>query len=497
MYELLSSTLRASEAPLVPCSVARPLLLVVDDEPPVLRVVERLAAGAGFEVVTCGSGAEAMHTLMRRPADLAMVDLRMPDVNGLDLLRQIRTTHPGCEVILMTAHAAVDSAVEAIKMGAREYLAKPFDFDRLRQVLVEIRQELERRVQVVALESQVARQLEFCGMLGRSPAMQDVFSLIQRLAPHAKVVLLSGETGTGKELAARAFHDVGARRGKPFVTINCSAVVDTLFESELFGHVRGAFTGAVEASAGVFEAAHGGTLFLDEIGELPPSVQAKLLRALEYGEVQRVGALQPKRVDVAVVAATNRDLRAEVEAGRFRGDLFYRLNVVEVILPPLRDRREDIPYLTAAFMRDASARMLKPIHGLTPGAERLLYTARWDGNIRELKNVVERACMLSDGTLVSERELVGAFGPEHVAPRLNPSAPASPTVRPVSTGQVPAPLEEMEREHILDVLRQVNGNRMAAAKLLGISRRALYRRLDRHNLAGEVPSLGSRRLILS
>src|SRR3954453_13498012 len=378
----------------------RPLLLVVDDELPVLKVVERLAAKAGFDVAPCASGAEAMRTLMRKPADLAMVDLRMPDVNGLDLLRQIRSSVPGCEVILMTAYAAVDSAVEAIKLGAREYLTKPFDFDRLRQVLGDIRAELERRAQILALESQVARQLEFCGMLGRSPLMQEVFSLIQRLAPHAKVVLLSGETGTGKELAARAFHQGGTRRSKPFVTINCSAVVDTLFESELFGHARGAFTGAIEAKPGVSEAAHGGTLFLDEVGELPLSVQAKLLRALEYGEVQRVGTLQPKRVNVTVIAPTNRDLRTEVAAGRFRGDLFYRLNVVEVMLPPLRDRREDIPYLTPAFVGHCAARMRKPIHGLTPSAERLLLGARWDGNIRELKNVVERACMLSEGTLV-------------------------------------------------------------------------------------------------
>src|SRR6266850_5913944 len=376
------STIMSTQAPAA--AVSRPLLLVVDDELPVLKVVERLAARTGFDVVTCASGAEAMRSLMRKPADLAMLDLRIPDVNGLDLLRQIRSAVPGCEVILMTAYAAVDSAVEAIKLGAREYLTKPFDFDRLRQLLVEIRLELERRAQVVALESEVARQLEFCGMLGRSAVMQEVFSLIQRLAPHAKVVLVSGETGTGKELAARAFHHVGTRRARPFVTINCSAVVDTLFESELFGHVRGAFTGAVDSKPGVFETAHGGTLFLDEVGELPISVQAKLLRALEQGEVQRVGSLQPKRVDVSVLAATNRDLRAEVAAGRFRGDLFYRLNVVEVLLPPLRDRREDIPYLTAAFLRDASARMLKPIHGLTPTAERQLLGARWDGNVREL-----------------------------------------------------------------------------------------------------------------
>ena len=473
---MVMSTLKAAPA--------RPTLLVVDDELPVLRVIERLAGKAGYEVITCSSGAEALRTLMRKPADLAMVDLRMPDVNGLDLLRQIRATVPGCEVILMTAYAAVDSAIEAIKLGAREYLTKPFDFDRLREVLGDIRLELERRAQVVALESEVAKQLEFCGMLGRSPVMQETFSLIQRLAPHAKVALVLGETGTGKELAARAFHQAGPRRSKPFVTINCSAVVDTLFESELFGHVRGAFTGAVESKPGMFEAAQGGTLFLDEIGELPLSVQPKLLRALEYGEVQRVGSLQPKRVDVAVVAATNRDLRAEVAAGRFRGDLFYRLNVVEVTLPPLRDRREDIPYLTAAFMRDCAQRMRKPLNGLTPAAERVLLGARWDGNIRELKNVIERACMLADGNLVSDRELAGAFGPEGQPPLPVRSRIPEPQSR---APERPAQLDEIEREHILEVLRQVNGNRMAAAKVLGISRRALYRRLDRHQIADEAP----------
>jgi two-component system response regulator HydG len=468
----------------------RPLLLVVDDELPVLRVIERIAGKAGFDVVTCATGSEALRALMRKPADLAMVDLRMPDVNGLDLLRQIRASVPSCEVILMTAYAAVDSAVEAIKLGAREYLTKPFDFDRLREVLVNIREEIERRAQVIALESEVARQLEFCGMLGRSPGMQEVFSLIQRLAPHAKIVLISGETGTGKELAARAFHQVGARRSGPFVTINCSAVVDTLFESELFGHVRGAFTGAVDSKPGVFEAAHTGTLFLDEVGELPQSVQAKLLRALENGEVQRVGSLQPKRVDVTVIAATNRDLRAEVAAGRFRGDLFYRLNVVEVTLPPLRERREDIPYLTAAFMRDCAKRIRKPISGLTAPAERLLLNARWDGNVRELKNVIERACMLAEGTVLSERELAGGFGPEpHLAMRsLRPVESPAPR-----SGHETAPLEDIERGHIVEVLRQVNGNRMAAAKLLGISRRALYRRLERHHIMDESPGRASRR----
>jgi two-component system response regulator HydG len=460
-------------------TAARPLLVVIDDEPPVLKLLERLAVRVGYDVATFTSAVEALQALHRRPADLAMVDLRMPDANGLDLLRQIRTSIPACEVILMTGFASVDSAVEAIKLGAREYLTKPFDLERLREVLTEIRTELERRAQVMALEGQVAKRLEFCGMLGCSPAMQDVFGLIQRLAPHAKVVLVTGETGTGKELAARAFHQAGPRRAKPFVTINCSAVVESFFESELFGYVRGAFAGAVESKPGLFEAAQGGTLFLDEIAELPMSVQVKLLRVLENGEVTRIGSLQARKVDVAVVAATNRDLRADVAAGRFRGDLFYRLNIVEVALPPLRERREDIPYLTAALMRESAQKMRKPLTGLTPGAERMLLAARWDGNVRELRNVIERACMLADGSVISERELAGAADLE---PRLR----AIETVAPEQRSYV-APLDEIERGHILDVLQRVNGNRMAAARVLGISRRALYRRLERHRLTEAVP----------
>ena len=462
-----SMALRSVESASLRPGAAHPSLLVVDDELPVLKLIERLAHKDGYDVTTCSSGREAMRLLLRTPADLAMIDLRMPDVNGLDLLREIRRAVPGCEVILMTGHGAVDSAVEAIKLGAREYLTKPFDFDRLRKVLADIRIEISRRAQVVALESAVAHQLEFCGMLGRSPAMQDVFSLIQRLAPHAKSVLLSGETGTGKDLAARAFHHVGPRRTRPFLTVNCSAVVATLFESELFGHVRGAFTGAVDAKAGLLEAADGGTLFLDEVGELPQSVQAKLLRALELGEVQRVGSLQTTHVDVTVIAATNRDLRTEVAAGRFRGDLLYRLNVVEVELPPLRARREDIPYLTAAFIGDCAQRMRKPLTGLTPAAERLLFNAPWDGNVRELKNVVERACMLAEGKLLTEREIGGSLGP---------------ILGILGAAARPPELHVVERGHIVEVLRQVNGNRMAAARVLGISRRALYRRLERHHI---------------
>jgi DNA-binding NtrC family response regulator len=454
-----------------------PVLLVVDDDRNVLDVVSRFARRAGFDVVTCSDGREAVQELHRRPADLAMVDLRMPEVNGLDVLRAIRETAPTCEVILITGFATIDSAVEAIKLGAMDYLSKPIDFERLGQLLTAVREETERRRSLMAMEGDVAQRLEFCGMLGRSPVMQQLFTLIRRLAPHVRTVLVSGETGTGKELVARALHKMGSRCDRRFVVVNCSAVVETLFESELFGHVRGAFTGATESKAGLFELADGGTLFLDEVGELPQSVQAKMLRVLEQGEVQRVGSLEPKKVDVQIFAATNRDLRADVIAGKFRNDLYYRLNVVELKLPPLRDRRGDIPYLTAAFVRECSIRLKKPLVGITAAAERALVSAPWDGHVRELRNVIERACILADGQLITERDLADGLA------AVVPTAVPPPMAEPVAAA-APDPdfLSSVERDHIMRTLQRVGGNKKAAAELLGLSRRALYRKLERYDL---------------
>jgi DNA-binding NtrC family response regulator len=324
----------------------------------------------------------------------------------------------------------------------------------------------------------MAERLEFCGMIGRAPVMQDVFTLLRRLAPHARAALITGETGTGKELAVRALHQLGPRSNKRFVTVNCSAVVETLSESEMFGHVRGAFTGAAETKAGLFEAAHGGTLFLDEIGELPLSVQAKLLRVIENGEVQRVGSVESRKVDVRLVAATNRDLRVEVEEGRFRGDLFYRLNVAQINLPPLRDRREDIPFLTTAFVRAFSQRFGKVLTGVTAGAERILIEAPWEGNVRQLRNVIERGCMLAEGEFVSERDLLGALQ----------AMPSRGTARLAARREGTLPLQAIAREHIIKTLDEVHGNKAVAARLLGISRRAFYRQLERHGLHHRTPS---------
>jgi DNA-binding NtrC family response regulator len=459
----------------------KPQLVVVDDEQGILDVIGRFAERAGYEVVTHSSGRAAIAQLQAARADLVMVDLRMPEVGGLDVLRAIRDIDPRTQAVLMTGYASVETAVEAIKLGATDYLSKPLDFGRLEQLLAGVRDDIERRRSLLAIESDIARRLEFCGMIGRGPLMQELFGMIRRLAPHVRTALVTGETGTGKELVARALHRMGPRRDRRFVTVNCSAVVESLFESELFGHARGAFTGATENKIGLFEVADNGTLFLDEIGELPTNVQAKLLRVLELGEVHRVGSLEPRRVNVHVIAATNRDLRAEVAAGRFRSDLYYRLNIVEVKLPPLRERREDIPYLTAAFVRESGERLQKPLLGLTPGAERLLGAAAWDGNVRELRNVIERACILADGDFITERELAVSMPAVTFTP--GRQAVATAAAETAASGDL---LVNVEREHIQKALLRSNGNKKAAARMLGLSRRALYRRLERLDLADTI-----------
>ncbi|MBZ5556190.1 MAG: sigma-54 dependent transcriptional regulator [Acidobacteriia bacterium] len=454
----------------------RPTLLVVDDEPGIIAMVERFARIQGFDVIAHAGGRQLVAELPTMNCDVALVDLRMPEVSGLDVLRAIRDADPACQVILMTAHASVESAIEAVKLGALDYLSKPFDFERLGELLTNVREGLERRRRLLTADRELASRFQFCGMVGRSPVMQELFDIIRRLAPHVRTALVTGETGTGKELVARALHKLGGRRDKRFVASNCSAIVESLFESELFGHTRGAFTGASEAKPGMFELADGGTLFLDEIGELPLVMQAKLLRVVEYGEVQRVGATDTRRVDVRVIAATNRDLREEVRLGRFRQDLYYRLNIVEIALPPLRDRREDISYLAAAFIQDFAARFGKSIVGMSPGAERLLSNAPWPGNVRELRNTLERACMLTDGRMLSEREVLSALGG---AARPAVAAPATASAQ---VARIAPPPRDLDRSQLEEVLQRVGGNKSAAARELGVSRRALYRRLENHGL---------------
>jgi DNA-binding NtrC family response regulator len=448
---------------------ATPLLLIVDDEREVRSMLAAVGRREGFAVIECDTGPAGLSELRRRHVDLMLLDLHLPGMDGLAMLREAGRTAASTHVVLVTGHATIDSAVEAIKLGAEDYLPKPIDLARLRGIMRSVRERFDQRARILDSDTALAERLSFCGMIGRSAAMTRVFDLVRRVAPHARTVLVTGETGVGKELVARALHRLGPRSERPFVTLNCAAIVDTLFESELFGHARGAFTGAGDNKPGLVEAADGGTLFLDEIGELPLALQGKLLRVLETGEVQRVGSVHGTRVDVRIVAATNRPLASAVRSGSFRSDLFYRLNVIEIAVPPLRDHPEDIPYLTAAFLREYARAFDRPISGLTPDAEALLLDAPWPGNVRQLRNAIERACLTCEGSLITDRDIAQALGAQDGA-----------AVAGVETAAGSARTTPPSREAIADALRQANGNKAHAARQLGISRWALYRLLEKY-----------------
>ena len=458
-------------------STKTPTLLVVDDDAVTFSLIERLATEMGFVVVRKVDGRAALAALPTLRPDGAIVDVGLSDIDGLRMLREIQAVDPQSQVILMTDSGTIGSAVDAIKAGALDYISKPFEVERFKDLLVTVRKSVERREMLLRIDADVARQFEFYGLIGRSPGMQELFDSVRRFAPYARTVLVTGETGTGKELVAKALHKLGPRKDRRLITVNCSAVVETLFESELFGHVRGAFTGATDTKVGLFEHADSGTIFLDEIGELPLPLQAKMLRAVEYGEVQRVGSLESRKADVFAVAATNRDLRGQSTHGKFRSDLYFRLSTIELHIPPLRDRRDDIPYLTASFVREFATKLNRPIKGITALAERLLQQATWPGNVRELRNVIERACILTDSRIVAEREMATAMST--VPTSATPSVPDDETERLEATGADAALLSTAERDQITKVLRQTRGNKAAAAKQLGMSRRSLYRWIER------------------
>lgn len=440
-------------------------ILVADDEPNLRRVLGAQLSRDGHEVHLVEDGKAALRCLQENHIDLIVTDLKMPGLDGMGLLRKALELDPGLPVVMITAHGTVDTAVEALKTGAFDYITKPFDQDELRTIV-------KKALKTRDLASREATRAEAGahsrhGIIGQSLALQEVYSVIDKVLDSKTTVLVTGESGTGKELVARALHESSSRRNRPFIKVNCAAIPRELIESEFFGHERGAFTGAVSSKPGRFELASGGTLFLDEIGSIPLETQVKLLRALQEGEFERVGGVRTIQVDVRLVAATNADLRRHIDEGTFREDLYYRLNVVEVKLPALRDRLGDIPLLAEHFIAKYSERLNKPVAGLTPEALGLLAAYAWPGNVRELENVMERAVLFADGPRVQ---------PEHLPSEIAHRA-VSPADAPTSEGglkeQVRAAMNQLERQLILKALEQTGGNVTHTARLLKLSRKGL------------------------
>jgi two-component system response regulator PilR (NtrC family) len=450
-------------------------LLVVDDERSMRELLAITLRQGGHEVAQAEGGDAAIEALKTDTFDLVITDLRMRPLDGFDVLRAAREVSPATLVLVMTAYASTETAVEAMKLGAYDYITKPFKLDEIRLTVDKALERKRLAEENLALKRQLRRQRGFDNFVGRSPQMFAVFDMIRKSAEGMSTVMITGESGTGKELVARAIHQESARRGGPFVSLNCGAIPEGLMESELFGHVKGAFTGAVATTPGLFAAAEGGTLFLDEVTEIPTSVQVKLLRAIQEREVRRVGDTRDTRVDVRLIAASNRDLARAVADGDLREDLFYRLNVIPIHLPPLRERREDIPPLVAYFLDKLARELRKPVTGIGPEALALLERYHWPGNVRELENVIERAIVLGNSEVVG----VEALPPGLSSPQQTLELPVD---LPPSGLDLDALLDRIERRYLEVALERTGGVQTRAAELLGISFRQFRYKLQKHTL---------------
>jgi len=438
-------------------------VLVVEDDPEMLALVCEHLEGEGYAVLGADRGAEAIAQLRSGEFDVVLTDLRMPDADGMDVLRASRESQRAAPVILFTAFGSIETAIQAIRQGAYDYVTKPFPLEEISLLVSRALEDRRLRAENISLRRELEGRYRFENLLGKSPAMQAVFALIRQAAPGDANILITGESGTGKELVARALHHNSPRAERPFVPVNCAAVPATLLESELFGHVKGAFTGAVKARRGLFREAEGGTLFLDEIGDMAPELQAKLLRVTEDRAVRPVGSDEAIPVDLRLMAASNKDLMARIREGLFREDLYYRLAVIPIQLPPLRDRREDIPLLAGHFLRRAATTPGKEIHSFTPEAMAALLRHPWPGNVRELENVVERAVTLAVGDRIPPEALL-----------LDASAAPAPAALLAQAARRPT-LEELTAEYVTLVLREAGGDKAKAAEILGVSKRTLYR----------------------
>src|SRR5579862_80338 len=442
-------------------------ICVLDDEPGMVEMLQESLRCLGYSSLGTCDPRYALELIAQGRVRVVMSDIKMPGMDGLKFLEQAMHRDPGVYVILMTAFYSLDNAIAAIKRGAYDYIPKPVDRLRLKKSLDELAESFDRRKRIHDLERQLLTDLEFHGIVGRSHAMIEVFEMVRKVARHYTNVLLIGATGTGKELIAKSIHQMSPVAQQRFAICNCSAMVETLLESQLFGHVRGAFTGATDTRPGLFEYANGGAVFLDEVGETSLQMQAKLLRVIQNREIQRVGSPEVKHVDVRLIAATNRDLRAEVLTGRFREDLFYRLSTVEIRVPGLGDRTEDIPILIQHFLKKYSQAYSKPFQGLSRRAQIALLQHDWPGNVRELENVISSAALTASADFIDLTDL-----PAHLQMPRRSVAPTEENWRPL-------PLDEVRGIHIQRVLEMCNGNRVRASQVLGIGRTSLYRFLKR------------------
>ncbi len=454
-------------------------LLVVDDDIGHLTTLKTLVRSWGYRVTVAEDGSAAVDEVKTQPFDLILMDVRMTQMDGIAALKRIKAHNPAIPVLIMTAYSSVQTAVDALKTGAYDYLTKPLDFDTLRLTVERAMEHTRLKNENRRLKQKLREEFDWQNIIGSSPPMRALIDMVAMVAPSEATVLITGESGTGKELIARSIHFNSPRRSKPFVVVNCAALADTLLESELFGHEKGAFTGADKRREGRFRQADGGTLFLDEIGETSPAMQAKLLRVIQERELQRVGGDETLHVDVRILAATNRDLSGEVKQGKFREDLFYRLNVVTVDMPPLRARHADIPLLAQHFMKQFASRNRKEIKGFTPRAMDLLIRHDWPGNVRELENAVERAVILITGDYITERELPLSISPDRDSAS---SEPAVTGDRMLALDGMQS-LESIEKKAIKATLAETGGNKSETARRLGINRKTLHLKLKRYGLA--------------
>jgi len=449
-------------------------ILVIDDDAVARELLADALKKDGHEVESFSNGTDALVRGQQTVFDLVLTDIRMGTVDGLTVLREFKRFSPDTSIVLLTAFGSLEGAIEGIKQGAFDYLAKPFRKEEVKLVVQRALEHCKLVRENKRFRVELKEKEEWSPLVGSSPAMLEVYKLVARVSESRSTVLLQGESGTGKELIARAIHANSPRRDKPFIPVNCGALPDTLLESEMFGHEKGAFTGAVGLKAGLFEAATGGTLFLDEIGELGPALQVKLLRVMQDQEVRRVGGTTSVKVDVRIIAATNRDLEQLVKEDKFRDDLFYRLNVVRITLPSLVDRKEDIPMLAHHFLQKYVGGTSSGVRGFLPETMALLKEYRWPGNVRELENAVERAVSLSHGPLVT---------PDDLPESIRTAAPLEAKSTSAPDGdEVCLTLEEVEKRHLIRVLKEMKGNKVKAAKILGIDRRTLYRMAERFGL---------------